>query len=104
MFVDGCFWHSCPRHGRVPRGNRDWWREKLAGNAIRDRDTDRRLADAGWSVVRVWEHERVDVAADAVEAALGAARRVVAAGGAAVTAQRIASSTCRRSSTASPIT
>lgn len=71
VFVDGCFWHACPEHGRVPRSNGGWWREKLAGNAARDRDTDERLSASGWRVVRVWEHEQVAVAADRVEVALG---------------------------------
>lgn len=68
--VDGCFWHLCPEHGNIPKANHDWWREKLERNVARDRDTDTRLADAGWTVVRVWEHEiRGDViaAADRVE-------------------------------------
>lgn len=57
VFVDGCFWHSCPEHGTRPLNNADWWEEKLARNVARDRDTDDRLAQAGWRVVRVWEHE-----------------------------------------------
>ncbi|EME14427.1 very short patch repair endonuclease [Rhodococcus triatomae] len=72
VFVDGCFWHSCPEHATSPKNNADWWAEKLAGNVARDRDTDTRLAAAGWTVVRVWEHENPMVAADAVEAALRA--------------------------------
>ena len=57
VFVDGCFWHSCPIHGTVPKANAEWWAEKLATNRRRDADTDMRLRDAGWKVVRVWEHE-----------------------------------------------
>ncbi|MEV0675962.1 very short patch repair endonuclease [Actinosynnema sp. NPDC050436] len=57
LFVDGCFWHSCPVHGQLPQANRKWWRLKLRGIALRDRDTDAQLAKAGWLVVRVWEHE-----------------------------------------------
>lgn len=57
MFVDGCFWHRCPRHGSVPTANRDWWVAKLDANVARDSDTDTRLTDEGWKVVRVWEHE-----------------------------------------------
>lgn len=67
VFVDGCYWHSCPVHASVPKANRDWWVAKLAGNVERDRDTDDRLRDAGWVVVRVWEHEAVAEAADRVE-------------------------------------
>lgn len=57
VFVDGCFWHSCPEHGTKPVNNADWWQEKLTRNVARDRDTDDRLTQAGWCVVRVWEHE-----------------------------------------------
>lgn len=57
VFVDGCFWHSCPEHGTAPTANDAWWAAKLAKNVERDVDTDSRLAAAGWTVVRVWEHE-----------------------------------------------
>jgi DNA mismatch endonuclease, patch repair protein len=70
VFVDGCFWHSCPAHATSPKNNADWWAAKLAGNVARDRDTDARLTAAGWTVVRIWEHEDPVAAADAVEAAL----------------------------------
>lgn len=70
VFVDGCFWHGCPRHGTVPVANRNWWVEKLARNVERDRDTGERLRQAGWHVVRVWEHEATPAAADRVERAL----------------------------------
>lgn len=67
VYVDGCFWHSCPEHATVPKSNRDWWVEKLAANVRRDRDTDERLRAAGWEVVRIWEHEDPFEAAEAVE-------------------------------------
>lgn len=70
VYVDGCFWHCCPEHATYPKNNAQWWADKLAGNVARDRDTDARLADAGWLVVRVWEHEPVAAAADRVQAAL----------------------------------
>ena len=57
VFVDGCFWHVCPEHSSWPKNNARWWREKLQENQRRDRDTDRKLQDAGWVTVRVWEHE-----------------------------------------------
>ena len=63
VFVDGCFWHACPRHGTLPKANRTFWEAKLARNRSRDRDTDRRLRAKGWRVVRVWEHEAADDAA-----------------------------------------
>jgi len=70
VYVDGCFWHSCPQHATFPKNNAQWWAEKLAGNVTRDRDTDTRLTDAGWTVVRIWEHENPAVAADRVQEAL----------------------------------
>lgn len=68
IYVDGCYWHSCPEHATVPKANREWWIAKLAGNVTRDRDTDARLLAAGWEVVRVWEHESIVDAADRVQA------------------------------------
>ena len=57
VFVDGCFWHAFPVHATWPKHNGAWWREKIEKNRVRDRNTDRYLRGAGWSVVRVWEHE-----------------------------------------------
>lgn len=68
VYVNGCYWHSCPDHATVPKANRDWWVAKLEANVRRDRDTDLTLRSAGWEVVRVWEHEATTVAADRVEA------------------------------------
>ena len=70
VFVDGCFWHGCPLHGQIPATNRRFWSEKLTANAQRDRGQDRVLTEAGWSVVRVWEHEGVETAMSSVVAAL----------------------------------
>lgn len=70
VYVDGCFWHSCPVHATSPRNNAQWWTDKLAANVVRDRDTDTRLDAAGWTVVRVWEHEAARDAADKVTRAL----------------------------------
>ncbi len=70
VYVDGCFWHSCPEHATIPKANRDWWVDKLETNVRRDRDTDERLETAGWTVVRIWEHEDPNVAADRVETAV----------------------------------
>jgi len=72
VYVDGCFWHSCPEHGTMPASNRNWWHEKLARNRARDRATDEALISAGWNVVRVWEHESAADAADRIEARLRA--------------------------------
>ncbi|AZI59946.1 very short patch repair endonuclease [Rhodococcus sp. D-46] len=70
VFVDGCFWHSCPQHATFPKNNAQWWTDKLAANVVRDRDTDARLAEQGWTVIRVWEHEDPLVAAERVQKAL----------------------------------
>jgi DNA mismatch endonuclease, patch repair protein len=67
VFVDGCFWHSCPEHGILPKNNRDWWRGKLARNVERDREKDDQLEQMGWTVVHVWEHEQPSAAADVIE-------------------------------------
>ena len=67
VYVDGCFWHSCPKHATTPKANREWWIEKLGANVARDRDTDRRLNEAGWIALRIWEHEDPDTAAARVE-------------------------------------
>jgi DNA mismatch endonuclease (patch repair protein) len=67
VFVDGCFWHGCPEHETQPKSNASFWREKLEANRQRDRDTDERLCNAGWAVVRVWEHEDADAAADRIQ-------------------------------------
>ena len=67
VFIDGCFWHQCPDHGNVPRNNREWWLEKLEGNVARDRRKDEELADMGWRVLHVWEHEPVSAAAERIE-------------------------------------
>lgn len=69
VFVDGCWWHLCPVHGSIPKNNADWWRAKLHRNVERDRQKDEMLRAAGWSVLHVWEHEKVAEAADAVETA-----------------------------------
>lgn len=57
IFVDGCFWHCCPIHGVEPTRNVDYWGPKLARNVARDRAVDAALADDGWTVLRIWEHD-----------------------------------------------
>jgi DNA mismatch endonuclease (patch repair protein) len=56
IFVDGCFWHGCPKHGTQPKGNAAFWRRKITGNQTRDRLVKRTLCRAGWRVLRIWEH------------------------------------------------
>jgi DNA mismatch endonuclease (patch repair protein) len=65
-FIDGCYWHRCPVHRSDPKSNRDYWSAKLEGNVRRDRRTDAALESAGWTVVRVWEHEDAEAAADRI--------------------------------------
>ena len=57
VFVDGCFWHGCPKHATKPKSNAAFWRKKFAANKARDRRVNRMLRAAGWQVLRVWEHE-----------------------------------------------
>ncbi|WP_410871754.1 very short patch repair endonuclease [Nocardia sp. A7] len=66
VYVDGCFWHRCRDHATEPKNNAQWWADKLAGNVARDRATDAALTAAGWEVVRVWEHEDPQAAAEQI--------------------------------------
>ena len=69
VFVDGCFWHGCRQHGTWPKANAEWWREKIFTNRRRDRDTDQKLAAAGWLVLRFWEHHAPVAAAREIKKA-----------------------------------
>jgi DNA mismatch endonuclease (patch repair protein) len=64
--IDGCFWHACPLHGNKLQTNSEYWLPKLTRNVERDRAVDSALADAGWSIVRAWEHESPLLVADRV--------------------------------------
>jgi DNA mismatch endonuclease, patch repair protein len=55
LFVDGCFWHGCPRHYLPPRKNIEFWQRKIETNRARDRRVDRQLRRAGWTTLRIWE-------------------------------------------------
>lgn len=66
VFVDGCFWHGCPKHFVAPRANHGYWGPKIDANRERDRDTTRRLEGAGWTVIRIWEHTPLDIATTCV--------------------------------------
>jgi DNA mismatch endonuclease (patch repair protein) len=76
VFVDGCFWHGCPEHGEFPVANADFWREKIESTRIRDSVQAARLEDAGWTVVRVWEHEEPTAAADRIAAVVNRRRKL----------------------------
>ena len=71
VFIDGCFWHGCPEHGNRPSANEAWWSTKLAANRARDDDTTRSLVDAGWTVLRMWEHDPPSSALARVAGVLG---------------------------------
>lgn len=75
VFIDGCFWHMCPEHSTMPATNAAFWKAKLEGNAARDAKQSRLLRDAGWVVVRIWEHESVDKAVEMVRRAVAERRR-----------------------------
>lgn len=70
VFIDGCFWHGCPEHATWPRHNAEFWRTKIEINRRRDLDTNLRLSEAGWGVIRAWEHETPSEVADRVESML----------------------------------
>jgi len=78
VFVDGCFWHGCPRHATQPRTRAAFWTAKFARNKARDREVTRTLRRAGWTVLRVWEcaltRQRSARTAGRIARALGAAR------------------------------
>jgi len=67
VFVNGCFWHGCPKHFVVPKNNRGWWIEKIDGNRRRDRRKATHLRRLGWLVVTVWEHEDPSRAAQRIQ-------------------------------------
>lgn len=70
VFVDGCFWHGCPMHKKVPATNVEYWTKKMARNRQRDSRIDEDLRRAGWTVIRIWEHEPVAQAANEVLTAI----------------------------------
>lgn len=77
LFVDGCFWHGCPKHCNTPAGNRPFWKKKLAANKARDCRVNRELRKLGWRVVRIWEHDlakRGEVCVRRIQAATNSSR------------------------------
>jgi DNA mismatch endonuclease (patch repair protein) len=73
VFVDGCFWHSCPIHGSIPETNRAFWTAKLERNSSKDRAVAESLQARGWYVLRLWQHElrNPQRIADRVKQAIG---------------------------------
>lgn len=70
VFIDGCFWHGCPEHYVEPKANIEYWRPKIAGNRARDIQSTSRLQEAGWTVIRFWEHEAPDGVAATIASAV----------------------------------
>ncbi|TGN66780.1 very short patch repair endonuclease [Nocardioides eburneiflavus] len=68
VFIDGCYWHGCPEHFTVAKANADFWAEKVRRNRERDVETCDVLREAGWRVLRVWEHEDPAAAAERIVA------------------------------------
>lgn len=57
IFIDSCFWHSCPIHGNMPNSNREYWEKKMQRNVERDNEVNKYYSELGWKVLRIWEHE-----------------------------------------------
>lgn len=66
VFVDGCFWHGCPDHYRLPASNTEYWSAKIERNRTRDRAFDDLLKAAGWTPIRVWEHEALETSVERI--------------------------------------
>lgn len=74
VFVDGCFWHGCPKHATYPKSNQGYWLPKLAENRERDKRQTAKLRRMGWRVIRVWEHDCLPPAQRVVKRIVGAVR------------------------------
>ena len=57
LFIDGCFWHKCPRCYKPPKSNKKYWKAKVERNTKRDRYVNRKMKKEGWTVIRFWEHQ-----------------------------------------------
>jgi DNA mismatch endonuclease, patch repair protein len=80
VFIDGCFWHGCELHHRPPRTNAHYWSGKVGRNIERDQDTNCRLLEAGWTPLRIWEHEATDDAVHVIAVAIFACREALNGG------------------------
>jgi DNA mismatch endonuclease (patch repair protein) len=74
VFVDGCYWHGCPEHFHLPRTNTGYWGPKVERNRVRDLRVDGDLQEAGWTVLRLWEHVPITEAAQRIAAVVAEAR------------------------------
>ena len=78
VFIDSCFWHSCPEHGELPKANRRFWKEKFDKTKKRDKEATRELQVQGWTVIRIWVHslkEGFEGTIDQIEKAVASANR-----------------------------
>jgi DNA mismatch endonuclease (patch repair protein) len=75
VFVDGCYWHGCPEHVTWPKHNAEFWRQKIETNRLRDADSNSRLLNAGWTVLRFWEHQSPIEAAETVAQTVAMVKR-----------------------------
>jgi DNA mismatch endonuclease (patch repair protein) len=75
IFVDGCFWHACPKCGHLPASNKNYWRAKIARNRMRDRTVSRTLRAHGYLVVRIRECRLRDSPGNAIRLVLQALDR-----------------------------
>lgn len=66
VMLDGCFWHRCPTHFKRPKTNVEFWEAKFARNRQRDKETTELLSEAGWLVLRFWEHQPTDYIVETV--------------------------------------
>lgn len=57
IFIDSCFWHSCPLHGKMPKSNQEFWQKKLQRNVEHDKEVTSYYLDKGWNIMRIWEHD-----------------------------------------------
>lgn len=74
VFIDGCYWHGCDQHFVMPKSNASYWEQKITGNRNRDAATDELLREAGWTVLRFWEHEVPDEVATTIITAVQSLR------------------------------
>lgn len=79
VFIDGCYWHGCPQHATTARTNSEYWSAKIQRNRERDADTNARLIEADWTVVRVWEHDHPVLAAEEIANVVRSMHRVARA-------------------------
>ncbi|MCB9185407.1 MAG: very short patch repair endonuclease [Flavobacteriales bacterium] len=58
IFLNGCFWHRCPKCNlSLPKNNRSFWEEKFSRNVERDQEKITALENENWTVITIWECE-----------------------------------------------